>query len=532
MVNKEREQELLAIIAELSATVAKLSEELAVSNRKIAELTEAINAKKRRKDSHNSSQPPSSDGYNKPAPKSLRTPSGKKPGGQNGHKGSGMAISMPDEEKKNYPTECSDCPMAGCCGYTCAGTHYTYDVEVITNIVAHKVMACNCPKRNGKKIIGEFPKEAPAVKQYGPNLRAFAVNLLTQGYVSIDRTRQILEGLGIPVSTGTLQNFLDYCAAETVSAADEIRRKVAALNVIHCDETGVDVNGKLHWMHCLCNDKWSYCTVHEKRGSAAMDEIGVIPSLDNSTLVHDFWSAYLKYDNVKHSFCNTHLERELIYAYETTGQTWANALNMLLSEMCGKRNELKKDGAFCYPSELLTSYFEQYDALVTEGLAANPVKETPKGKRGRKAKGKTRCLLERLRDYKADILRFASDWTVPFTNNEAERCVRFSKVKEKVSGCFRSKAGADNFMRIMSYIGSAKKTCNDCLCRSSRSGQWAFPSNGTGLDIALWKTFLISATSTLVPDIPGTLFFAFLTFAQFGPTLGLGLNSYVRLSMM
>ena len=457
MAGTDRERELLAIIAELSATVAKLSEELEESNRKIAELTEAINAKKRRKDSHNSSQPPSSDGYSKPAPKSLRKPSGKKPGGQNGHKGSGMAISLPDQERKYYPTECSSCPMAGHCGYTCAGTHYTYDVEVITNIVAHKVMACNCPIQNGKKIIGEFPKEASAVKQYGPNLRAFAVNLLTQGYVSVDRTRQILEGLGVPVSTGTLQHFLDNCAEETVSAADEIRRKVAALNVIHCDETGIDVNGKLHWMHCLCNDKWSYCTVHEKRGSAAMDEVGVIPSLDNSTLVHDFWSAYLKYDNVKHSFCNTHLERELIYAYETTGQTWANALNKLLSEMCGKRNELKKGGAFCYPSDLLASYFEQYDALVTEGLVANPVKEAPKGKRGRKAKGKTRCLLERLRDYKDDILRFASDWTVPFTNNEAERCVRFSKVKEKVSGCFRTKAGADNFMRIMSYIGSAKK---------------------------------------------------------------------------
>ena len=347
--------------------------------------------------------------------------------------------------------------MAGRCEYTCAGTHYTYDVEVITNVVAHKVMACNCPMRKGEKICAAFPKEASAMKQYGPNLKAFAVNLLTQGYVSIDRTRQILGGLGIPVSTGTLQNFLDSCAAETASAADEIRKKVAALNVIHCDETGVDVNGKLHWMHCLCNNQWSYCTVHKKRGSAAMDEIGVIPSLDNSTLVHDFWSAYLKYDNVKHSFCNTHLERELIYAYETTGQAWADALNKVLSEMCGKRNELKKDGASCYPPELLASYYERYDALVAEGLAANPARETPKGKRGRKAKGKTRCLLERLRDYKADILRFALDWSVPFTNNEAERCVRFSKVKEKVSGCFRTKIGADNFMRIMSYIGSAKK---------------------------------------------------------------------------
>lgn len=148
MADLEREQ-YLKTIAELSATVAKLSEELAESNRKIAELTAVIQERKRRKDSHNSSQPPSSDGYNKPATKSLRTPSGKKPGGQSGHKGSGMAIAMPDQEKKYYPSECTDCPIAGRCGYTCAETHYTYDVEVITNIVAHKVMACNCPMEYG-----------------------------------------------------------------------------------------------------------------------------------------------------------------------------------------------------------------------------------------------------------------------------------------------------------------------------------------------------------------------------------------------
>ena len=144
MADKEREEELLAIIADLTATVADLT-------RQVAELTEALNAKKRRKDSHNSSMPPSSDGYNKPSPKSLRTPSGKNPGGQDGHKGSGMAITMVDEEKEYYPSQCAECPMRKNCGFHCAGTHYTYDVEVITNIVAHKVMTCNCPMRNGAR---------------------------------------------------------------------------------------------------------------------------------------------------------------------------------------------------------------------------------------------------------------------------------------------------------------------------------------------------------------------------------------------
>ena len=469
MSDKEREAELLGIIAELTATVNRLTDQIttirAESNQQIAELTRqveeltaALQAKKTRKDSHNSSQPPSSDGYHKPNPKSLRTKSNKKAGGQPGHNGSGMAITRePDEEKKYLPEKCSGCPLAGKCQYSCAGTHYTYDLVVSTKLVAHKVMACNCPLENGHEITGTFPKEASASKQYGPNLKAFVLTLLTLGYVSVDRTRQILEGLDIPISSGTIQNILDAGSKETTAAVDKIRDIVSSLKVIHCDETGVDINGKLNWLHCLCNPSWSYCVIHEKRGSKAMDEIGVIPSLEGSTLIHDFWSPYLKYSNVDHGFCNTHLERELIYVNESTGQQWAMDLNNLLSEMCGNRNKLKAEGQTAFAPDVLAKYYLKYDQLVNEGLEQNPIPTVAPGKRGRKAKGKTRCLLERLRDHRNEILRFATDWEIPFTNNEAERCVRFSKVKEKVSGCFRTREGADGFMKLMSYIGTAKK---------------------------------------------------------------------------
>ena len=464
MADNEKE-ELLSIIAELTSVIAKLTAEQAESNKRIAyltkqveELSAALNAKRTKKDSHNSSQPPSSDGYNKPNQRSLRKPSGKKVGGQPGHEGNGMAITRePDEEKIYLPAECESCPLSGQCNYTCTGTHYTYDLEVKRKLVAHKAYACNCPLRNGEAINGEFPKEAAAAKQYGLKLKAFVLTLLTLGYVSIDRTRQILEGLGVPISNGTIQNILDSCSDDTTAAANLIRDKVAALRVIHCDETGIDINGKLNWLHCLCNPSWSYCVINERRGSKAMDEIGVIPSLDGCTLIHDFWGAYLKYKNVNHGFCNTHLERELIYAFESTGQQWAMEFNQLLSEMCGKRNKLQEEGKIAFSPDDLAKYLLRYDELLEEGLQQNPVPEAIPGKRGRRAKGKTRCLLERLRDYKTDILRFAVDWDIPFTNNEAERCVRFSKVKEKVSGCFRTKAGADGFMRLMSYIGTAKK---------------------------------------------------------------------------
>lgn len=457
MADLEKEK-LLGIIAELTSTITKMSEEQAAMRKQIEELTAALNAKRTRKDSHNSSQPPSSDGYNKPNPKSLRKKSDKNVGGQPGHNGNGMAITRePDEEKRYLPTKCTGCPMAGKCEYACAGTHYTYELEVSTKLVSHKVMACNCPLANGETLTGEFPKEAQASKQYGPNLKAFVLTLLTLGYVSTDRTRQILEGLNIPISNGTIQNILESAGKETTSAVNRIRDIVSKLSVIHCDETGIDINGKLNWLHCLCNPQWSYCIVNERRGSKAMDEIGVIPSLDGCTLIHDFWAAYLKYGNVKHGFCNTHLERELIYAFESTGQQWAMDLNNLLSRMCETKNRLKVEGKTSFSPDVLAQFLLNYDRLVNEGLEKNPIRASLPGRKGRKAKGKTRCLLERLRDYKGDILRFATDWEVPFTNNEAERCVRFSKVKEKVSGCFRTKEGADEFMKLMSFIGTAKK---------------------------------------------------------------------------
>ena len=464
MADKEKE-ELLSIITELTSVIVRLTAEQAESNkrieyltRQVEELSAALKAKRTKKDSHNSSQPPSSDGYNKPNPKSLRKPSGKKAGGQPGHEGNGMAITRePDEEKRYYPAGCKSCPLSGQCSYTCIGTHYTYDLEVTTKLVAHKAYSCSCPLHNGEEMCGEFPREAASVKQYGPQLKAFVLTLLTLGYVSVDRTRQILEGLRIPISNGTIQNIFDTCSKDVADATKIIRDKVAALNVIHCDETGIDINGKLNWLHCLCNPSWSYCVINEKRGSKAMDEIGVIPSLDGCTLVHDFWGAYLKYNNVKHGFCNTHLERELIYAFESTGQQWAMSLNHLLSEMCTERNKLKEKGEQAFSPDVLAKYLLRYDELLQEGLLQNPIPEAIPGKRGRRAKGKTRCLIERLQNYKSDILRFAFDWDVPFTNNEAERCVRFSKVKEKISGCFRTKDGADGFMRLMSYIGTAKK---------------------------------------------------------------------------
>lgn len=474
MADLEREQylatiaELTATVTQLSATISKLTSELETSNKTNeqlkaqqqalqAKIEELILSKKVRKNSHNSSIPPSMDGYKKPAPKSLRPKSDRSPGGQKGHEGHGMKITRePDEEIPHYPERCAGCNNFGSCSFNCINTSYEYEVEVSTKLIAHKQYACVCPLQN-EKAVGSLPEGIKGTKQYGKGLKAFVAMLLTTGFVSVDRVHQILAGLGIQISTGTIQNILHEAATKTIPAVEKIKNIIATKKVIHADETGCHIGGKLHWLHCLCNPEWSFCVINEKRGSDAMEEIGIIPNLTDCTLIHDFWSPYLKFMNVLHGFCNTHLERELIYAYETIGQSWADYLNKLLSEMCGLRNTYILQGKNKFSDAEIDDFHSRYDKYVDEGLELNPVIQTEDKKRGRKAKGKTRCLLERLRDYKTDILRFLEDWSVPFTNNEAERCVRFAKVKAKVSGGFRSKDGADDFMTLISYLGSARK---------------------------------------------------------------------------
>ena len=457
----KRIDELLASVEDLSKQLEEARQQHEMDEAKIVALEkkiEELTARKVKKDSHNSSMPPSSDGYAKPAPKSLREKSGKKAGGQIGHKGSGMQIKMePNEVRQHLPGQCSGCPNEGKCTYSCTGTHYVYDIEVNTKLIAHKILATNCPLAGNARIEGAFPAEATSPKQYGTKLQALIGSLLTVGYVSVERTKQFVEGLGIPISTGTVQNMMDQCVQATAPGTEYIRGKIASFSELNCDETGVKVNGKLHWLHCVCTSQWSYFVIHAKRGSEAMDECGIIPALDNCTLIHDFWASYLKYNNVDHAFCNAHIERELVYAYESTHQNWAKQLKELLSEMCGRRHQLCAAGSEAFPPDELAGYYDKFDLYIQAGLEQNPVTGRESGKRGRIKKGKTRCLLERLRDYKFNILRFAKDWSIPFTNNEAERSIRFTKVKAKVSGGFRTMKGAEGFASVMSFVSTAKK---------------------------------------------------------------------------
>lgn len=447
---------LLQIIESQAAQNAKLTEQVASLTAQVEELIRKLEEKNHRKTSKNSSAPLSSDGYAKPAPKSQRKSSGAKVGGQDGHKGNSMKLMKePDEVREHYPVACAGCPNKGICHANVAERRYESEIVIESRLIEHRQIVCCCQMANNVAITGEFPQNITGTKQYGNNLKAFAVALSTVGMVGIERIHDLLTGVfQISVSTGSIQNWIHQLAEKVSPAVGRIREQINSLSVLNCDETGLRVAGSLHWLHCLCNERWSYFALHKKRGKKAMDDIGILPGF-GKTMVHDFWKPYYQYDSATHGICNAHIIRELAYAEEEMKQGWAGKLRELLLEMNESRKLLQMDGSF--QELVLQTYNLRYDNILADGFEANPVPAKPKWKRGRPGKGKILSLLERLQEYKADILRFATDWSVPFTNNEAERTIRFSKVKQKVSGCFRTIEGAEEYASIMSYISTARK---------------------------------------------------------------------------
>ncbi len=330
-----------------------LREENAAKDAQIAALTKKIEELTHKKNSGNSSTPPSADGYRKPAPKSLREKSGRKAGGQIGHKGNGMKIDhKPDEICEHRPEQCVGCPHAQGCHLCCYETRYEYEAVVTTKLIAHKIMGCRHCRMTGEPVIGTFPAAITGTKQYGYGVRALVVSLLTIGFMSVDRVQKLLKSLRIPISTGTIQSMLNSAAKQTEVAVELISKKVSDLDVVHYDETGMRVAGKLHWLHCACNSRWRYYTIQEKRGQPGMEAMGIITE-SHGVAVHDFWKPYHKYRTVEHAMCCAHLERELVYAEETGNQSWAAELRKLLQTMCHRRKILREENRTAFPEEEL-----------------------------------------------------------------------------------------------------------------------------------------------------------------------------------
>lgn len=454
-------QKLFDKIAELEVVIQKQNDIIIAQQKEIESLkVEIVSLKEKlNKNSSNSSKPPSSDGFHKSEPKSLRKPSGKSKGAQMGHKGKGFSLlQVPNIVISHTPTPCVGCKFEGKCpSLGICETRYEVDISVLTNVTAHESLGFACRLTNGEKLSGVFPQNITSTMQYGDNIKALAITLNTAGMVSINRTHAILSAVfGVPISTGTIFSMVNDCATKLVSVVEKIRDAISTEPVVNFDETGTRVDKQCMWVHNASTSLYTFLTIEENRGQIGMDASGVLPNF-HGIAIHDCWAPYWSYD-VTHALCNAHLLRELIGVLENhPEQLWAQRMIALLLRM-----KKVRDNAVTLEKVALSYYYlhnfnKDYNAIINQGEIQNPIAERQLGQRGRIAKGKIRCLIDRLSKYKAEVCLFTKNFLVPFDNNQAERDVRMVKVKTKVSGCFRTKDGASDFVKIMSYIGTANK---------------------------------------------------------------------------
>ena len=418
------------------------------------------------KDSHNSHKPPSSDGLSKPKPKSLRPKSERSTGGQPGHPGHTLRmVEKPDRIVPHRVERCSDC------GRSLAGQEpdrverrQVHDLpepklEVTEHQAEVKTCPCGCVNR------AAFPPEAAAPVQYGPRVKSVAVYLGEYQLLPFDRLTEIMRDLFAceSFSEGTLANFKTDCSRRLEPVEAAIRDLAAVAPVAGFDETGVRATGSLHWLHTVSTRLLTWYYAHKRRGCEAMDAAGILSEY-RGCAVHDFWKSYFDY-GCDHALCNSHLLRELTFLWEEQKQMWAKEMIDQLLAIKEEVATASKAGLSALPPSDQDRFHKGYERIVKAGYDQNPAAEPGPGpkRRGRRKQSKARNLLDRFRDYPNEILAFPDsprgrdDFAVPFTNNQSETDLRMMKLRQKISGTFRSFQALVNFCRIRGYVSTARK---------------------------------------------------------------------------
>jgi transposase len=402
--------------------------------------------------SKNSSKPPSADPNRE---KKVRKPGALKPGGQIGHTGSTLTQVQTPDHVHSLSIDRRTLPRGN---YRSAGVEKRQVVDLEITRVITEYQAEILVDDQGRRFAASFPEGVTRPIQYGPQFKAHAVYLSQYQLLPYKRIEEYFaDQLGVPVCAASLVNFNREAAQklQALGAVAIIAQNLRSAKVLHVDETGINIGGKRHWLHCAGNTQWTLFFPHTKRGTQAMEEMQVLGSF-RGVLCHDHWKPYYKYTQCLHALCNAHHLRELQYAWEHDGQHWAKQMQDLLLKI----HEKVQEAAGVLMSTQARHYRQQYRKLLhsAQSECPPPAPDTKqKAKRGRQARSKSRNLLERLQRFEDDVLRFMSEVDVPFTNNQGENDIRMTKVQQKISGCFRSFEGANHFCRIRSYLSTCRK---------------------------------------------------------------------------
>ncbi len=441
------------------AIIAELRTQNAALQARIAELERQLGL-----NSANSGKPPSSDGLKKKPARvsSLRERSGKPPGGQKGHPGKTLSrTETPDVTIDHFPETCRGCGEtlgeARAIGYT---ARQVFDLPAPQPLIVteHRAHQCQCGAC-GAQTRAAFPQSVTAPVQYGARIAAFVVYLLHVQLLPEKRLAVLMADLfGVALVTATIASMSRSCAERFEDFAAALRDRVAGAAVKHLDETGFRIGGKTQWLHIASTIWLTFYRVSPKRGSLLETVTGIV--------VHDHWKPYYTLKNVLHALCNAHHLRELQALIEIENEDWPRKMRRLLRRACHASNLARERGVALSP-RFIALIDRCYDAVLTEGFAFHEAQpaliSTARKRLGRRPRRVGHNLLLRLQTRKPDVLRFLSDPTVPFTNTLAERDARMMKLRQKISGGFRSEAGAEDFSVVRSLISTARKQGWDIL---------------------------------------------------------------------
>lgn len=448
------------IILELQQEIVELKQMNAVQAKAIELLMSRVSEleNNQKKNSSNSSKPPSSDIGKTNRTQSLRSSSGTKPGGQSGHTGETLSFSAtPDEIIEHVVSHCT------CCGKNISGVNagayerrQVYDIPPIrVMITEHQSEIKHCPKCNTVNK-AEFPAGVNQPVQYGEGVQTLAAYFTQYQLLPYARTAQIFQNLfGHSLSQSFLVNNNQRLACNLQPFIVDLKSKILKQPVLNLDETGCYIEGKRSWLHTISTERHSYYAPHTSRGREAMLDMGILAEY-TGTVVHDFWKPYNEFA-CNHALCNVHHLRDLTFCEEVEKSIWAgNAKNFLL-DLNEKVKSAKEAGLEALTKGQTQYWDRKFKTLLEEGQRIYPPPKKQKGKRGVTKKSKTENILERFIKHRSEVLAFSKNFQIPFGNNIAEQAIRMMKVKQKISGCFRSKKGASNFADIRSYIATMKK---------------------------------------------------------------------------